>query len=53
MKKDKNIIIEDFGNEWEKFDQINLINEELDEIFNDYFDIFPRIFPRMCQVFFF
>ena len=41
MKKDKNIIIEDFGNEWEKFDQINLINEELDEIFNDYFDIFP------------
>ena len=41
MKKDKNIIIEDFGNEWEKFDQINLINEELDEIFNDYFHIFP------------
>ena len=41
MKKDENIIVEDFGNEWEKFNHINLNNDELDKIFNDYFDIFP------------
>lgn len=37
----KNKIISDFGDEWEKFDQINLNEKELLKIYNDYFDIFP------------
>ncbi len=36
MKKNKNIIVE-----WEKFNQISLNKNELDEIFSNYFDIFP------------
>lgn len=41
MIENKKKIIDDFGIEWEKFNQINLDDRELDEIFNDYFDIFP------------
>ncbi len=34
-------VVEDFGNEWSKFDQSLLKNKELKEIFDQYFDIFP------------
>ena len=45
MKKNKFIkskdkkIIDDFGLEWERFNQINLDKKELFKIFNDYFSI--------------
>ena len=35
-------VIEDFGNEWEKFDNKSLSNKELKKIFNSYFKIFPK-----------
>ena len=34
-------VIEDFGNEWNKFDQSKLSDFELKKIFKDYFKIFP------------
>ena len=34
-------IIEDFGNEWKRFDQIHLSEKELKIFFDDYFNIFP------------
>ena len=40
MSVKKNKIVDDFGNEWEKFDQIKLDQSELLKIYNDYFDIF-------------
>ena len=38
----KNKIINDFGNEWEKFNQIELNKTELKKIFEDYFSILPK-----------
>lgn len=32
-------IVNDFGNEWEKFNQIDLNSVELKKIFEDYFDL--------------
>ncbi len=40
LNLDKNVI-EDFGKEWKEYNQINLNYEELEEIFNKYFEIFP------------
>ncbi len=34
-------VVKDFGNEWSSFDQSSLKIEELKEIFNQYFHIFP------------
>jgi ubiquinone/menaquinone biosynthesis C-methylase UbiE len=39
--KTKNVVIEDFGNEWEKFNQLNLDADDLLKYFNNYFAIFP------------
>lgn len=36
-----NKIIKDFGDEWEKFNQINISNNQNKIIFDDYFKIFP------------
>jgi len=33
--------VDSFGDEWHRFDQSNLSENEADVIFNDYFDIFP------------
>ena len=45
MKKIKfNKTIKDFGDEWQKFDNNDVANEELKKIFNSYFDIFPKNF---------
>ena len=41
MDQYKSKIIDDFGDEWEKFHQISLNRNELKDIFRDYFDIFP------------
>ena len=41
MRIKKNKIIDDFGDEWEKFNQSQLDKNELLKIYNDYFDIFP------------
>jgi len=41
MDQYKSKIIDDFGHEWEKFNQLELNRNELNNIFNDYFDIFP------------
>ena len=41
MSQKQKKIIEDFGNEWERFDQQKLDESELLKIFNDYFNIFP------------
>lgn len=44
MNNKKNLdqkVIEDFGNEWVQFDQSTLKTEELKEIFDQYFHIFP------------
>ncbi len=40
-KKIEDEIIDDFGNEWSYFDQKNLSLKETNDIFNDYFNIFP------------
>jgi ubiquinone/menaquinone biosynthesis C-methylase UbiE len=34
-------VVSDFGREWERFDQGNLDKEELEQLFNNYFKIFP------------
>ena len=36
-----NKTVESFGDEWKKFDQSNLQIEEADEIFQNYFSVFP------------
>jgi hypothetical protein len=33
--------VKSFGDEWGRFDQANLPDEEAQEIFNQYFSIFP------------
>ena len=43
-KKNQNEVINDFGNEWAKFDNISVSNLELKKIFNSYFYIFPKKF---------
>ena len=40
---DKNVV-EDFGKEWEKFNQNELKGNKLIEAFNEYFEIFPNKF---------
>ena len=37
---DKNVI-EDFGKEWQAFNQTNIKSDELERLFQNYFDIFP------------
>ena len=45
MKKNNfNNVINDFGDEWEKFDNETLSVSELQNIFNNYFKIFPKKF---------
>ena len=44
MKKKSNEVINDFGNEWAKFDNISVSNLELKKIFKSYFYIFPKNF---------
>ena len=34
-------VVEEFGNEWNEFDQSELSEDELNSIFNDYFKVFP------------
>lgn len=34
-------VVKDFGEEWKKFDQSVMTDEELENIFNEYFAIFP------------
>ena len=41
MKNTNKKIIDDFSDEWKKFDQSKLDNNELKSIFEDYFNIFP------------
>lgn len=44
MKKAQNIdknVVEGFGDEWERFDQSSLCEEELRRMFDNYFNIFP------------
>ena len=41
MKNTSKKIIDDFSDEWKKFDQSKLDNNELKSIFEDYFNIFP------------
>jgi len=41
-KKNTNLeVVKDFGNEWNSFDQSNLPSQEREQIFNQYFSIFP------------
>jgi len=45
MQNDRDIsqrVIDDFGNEWEKYDQSGLSEAELGEYFEAYFHIFPK-----------
>lgn len=45
MKKKKfEIVVNDFGKEWSKFNNEALSDNQLRKIFNDYFDIFPKKF---------
>lgn len=44
MKNDDELIIKAFGEEWARFNQANMTEEERAEIFRDYFDIFPKKF---------
>ena len=37
-------VIKDFGDEWSAYPQDNLVGDELNEIFNKYFSIFPQSF---------
>jgi len=50
MKQEANIrkeVVDGFGEEWKKFDQSELSNEELEFIGKEYFDIFPwKILPE-------
>ena len=44
-KLDKNLekkVIQDFGNEWNNFDQSAIRNIDLKKAFNQYFKIFPK-----------
>jgi len=44
MKENPNIdktVVKEFGMEWSKFDQDGVSNSELQDIFNDYFFVFP------------
>ena len=41
MKKLENLVIEDFGFEWKKFDQKKMNKTQLYSMFKDYFSIFP------------
>ena len=34
-------VIEDFGNEWKEYNQSSLNEEELENLFNNYFNIIP------------
>ena len=33
--------VDEFGDEWERFDQIQLIEDEHQELFNRYLSVFP------------
>ena len=41
MNLNENKVINDFGKEWEAYNQKKLSNKELYELFNNYFYIFP------------
>ena len=40
MKKN-NETIKNFGDEWKKFSQSNLTNDEVEELYERYFSVFP------------
>ena len=45
-------VVKDFGEEWKKFDQSDMTDQELENIFNEYFAIFPwHILPKDSQGF--
>ena len=51
MKKKKfEIVVNDFGKEWNKFDNDVLSDNELRKIFNDYFYIFPKKFLKKDKI---
>lgn len=51
MKKKKfETVVNDFGKEWQKFDNEYLSDNELKKIFNDYFYIFPKKFFKKNKV---
>ena len=41
MKNLDKKVIEDFGDEWKEYNQSSLNEEELENLFNNYFNIFP------------
>ena len=41
MKNIDSSTVESFGNEWKRFNQAKVSNDELEKNFNDYFEIFP------------
>ena len=51
MKKKKfEIVVNDFGKEWNKFDNDVLSDNELRKIFNDYFYIFDKKFLKKIKL---
>ena len=45
-------VVKDFGEEWQKFDQSDMTDQELENIFNEYFSIFPwHILPASSEGF--
>jgi len=50
MDNSDDATIKGFGDEWERFDQNCLEQEELNSLFNKYFDIFPKQFLNKKNV---
>ena len=51
MKKKKiETVVNDFGKEWNKFNNEALSNIELRKIYNDYFHIFPKEFLKKDKI---
>lgn len=42
ISNQEDIVISDFANEWSRFNQIDVEKKEMEEIFYDYFNIFPK-----------
>ena len=43
-------VVNDFGKEWNKFDNNSLTDDQLHKIFNDYFHIFPKKFLNKQKI---
>ena len=50
MKNFDEPTIKGFGDEWQRFDQINLDSKEHKELFDKYFKIFPKEFINKASV---